>query len=200
VEQTFEPLRVLAGLRARGVHYVLVGDLAEMAHGAAPTADRVEVCVSADDDDIDKLGVALMALGAEPMGEPDDPHRVTFSTNAGVVECMELAREDGFADMERRATQMHVGHGVIVNVAAPEDLKVHLLANDDLQGAVRAAALAEGRADEAVRSQDEFGPEAEGPGGFRAPLRRVWKAFEDVDRFMNDLNDGGPGRRRGAER
>ncbi len=199
MEQTFEPLRVLAGLRARGVHYVLVGDLAEMAHGAAPTADRVEVCVAADDDDIDKLGVALMALGAEPIGEPDDPHKVTFSTTAGVVECMELSRDEGYADMERRATEMHLGHGVIVNVAAPEDLKVHLLANDDLQGAVRAVALAQGRADPAVRSQDEFGPESDGASGFRAPLRRVWKAFEDVDRFMNDLNDGRAGRRRGTE-
>src|SRR4029453_15867189 len=45
----FDPLRILAGLRAHGVNYVLIGGLAAAAHGSPLETDDVDVCLGPAD-------------------------------------------------------------------------------------------------------------------------------------------------------
>jgi hypothetical protein len=46
--ESFDPLRVVAALRAADVRHVLVGDLAAMAYGASVDAEKVEICLSGE--------------------------------------------------------------------------------------------------------------------------------------------------------
>lgn len=192
-EGTFEPLRVVAELRAHGARFVLVGDLAAMAHGVAVTPDRIEICVAEDEDDVVRLGLTLQALGAEQEDDRGDPHRAAFRTAAGRVECLEVPRDGGFTDMVARATDVDLGHGVIARVATLEDVAAQRVASDDLVGAVRAASLVAAGRDQleawGAEDVDEFGPEHPElePG---TPWRRVTRALDDVDRFLTDLNEG----------
>jgi hypothetical protein len=199
-EAVLDPLRVLAGLRAGGVRYVLVGDLAAMAHGSSLTPDRVEICVSTDDDVVARLGTFLQTLEAERDEAGEDPHRVAFRTTAGRVECLEMPSDRGYAELEARASDVNLGHGVTARVASPEDIAAHSLHSDDLVGAVRATYLSPKHAKRSragVKEEDEFGPEKAASNGRRmTPWRRVWKAFEDFDGFMTNLMDGSPRRSR----
>jgi hypothetical protein len=188
-EEAFDPLRVVAALDAHGVRYVLVGDLAAMAYGAPRSADRIEMCVAEDDDDIARLGTVLQALAAEQDEATGDPQRVGFRTSAGRVECVEMPDVGGYAALNARATNIDMGRGVIARVAAAQDVAGQQLASDDLVGAVRTATLGEDRL-EVHPDEDEYGPEPAALDGRRNPLRRVWRTFEDIDRFMSDLNEG----------
>ena len=88
--QPFEPLRMLAGLRAHGVEYVLVGGLASAAHGSRITMDDVDIAIPPNDDlNLENLGLALRQLGAEPVGELA-AHRSSYDTTAGRLDIIEL--------------------------------------------------------------------------------------------------------------
>jgi hypothetical protein len=184
-EATFDPLHVLAELHARQVRYVLVGDLAAMAHGSAKTADRVELCLADDDDDLARLGTILQILDAEQDDTSGDPRRVVFRTAAGRLEFLDLSDTGGYRELDTRASDVDLGHGVIARVAAPEDIGVQKLASDDLAGAVRSRAL--GRSAAPAVDETEFAPEEV---TWRSPLRRVMKKFEDVDRYLTEVNEG----------
>ena len=191
-EAMFDPLRVVAGLRAHGVRYVLVGDLASMAHGSSVTAHRIEICVADDEDDVERLGLLLQALGAEQEDGSGDAHRACFQTAAGSVECLEVPREGRFTEMEARAIDVDLGSGVIARVAALEDVAEQRVASQDLVGAVRAATLVAAGRDRPetwAEDVDEFGPEDRETGP-ATPWRRVGRALNDVDRFLTDLNEG----------
>lgn len=189
-EAAFDPLRVVAALNAQGVRYVVVGDLAAMAHGSARSAERIEICVGEQDDDIARLGIALQSLGSVPIPGGDE-HRVPFDTWAGRVECVELPDDGGYAGVDAHASDVDLGRGVFARVAATQDVAAQQLASDDLVGAVRAAALGVDRSGEpADLDEDEYGPDPATPDGRMGPFRRVWKAFEDIDRFMSDLDEG----------
>lgn len=202
-EETFDPLHVLAELHARRVRYVLVGDLAAIAHGSTLTADRLEVCVADDDEDVARLGTILQLLDAEQDESAGDPHRVVFHTAAGRLECVEVPSAEDYAELEARATDMTLAHGVIVHVAAPEDVAMQKLASDDLVGAVRATAWVEPRGEvapvarpipypvsERLLREDRSEFDTEPPSWRGAPWRRLWRTFEDVDRFLTDVNEG----------
>ena len=192
-QEIFDPVRVVAGLRASRVRYVIVGDLAAMAHGSEVTPDRLEICVPDLDEEVLRLGEVLMGLDAE-QGEPtEDPHRVAFRTSAGRVECVEIPSLESFAELEARATDVDLGMGVSARVAPPADVAVQALDSEDLVGAVRAAALDVRTDDDGVpgfmlEDGDEFGPDPDAERGGIG--RRVWKAFEDVDRFLTDVTEG----------
>ena len=184
-EATFDPLHVLAELHARRVRYVLVGDLAAMAHGSAKTADRVELCLADDDDDLARLGTILQILGAQQDDSSGDPRRVVFRTAAGRLEFLDLSDAGGYQELDTRASDVDLGHGVIARVAAPEDIGVTKLASNDLVGAVRSSAL--GRRTASPSDETEFAQEEP---TWRKPLRKVMKKFEDVDRYLTEVNEG----------
>jgi len=190
-EPIFDPLRVLAELNALGVRYVLAGELATSAPAVSPSTNRVEIRVADGDDNIERLRLFLHALGAEQVDETDDVHQAAFVTAAGRVDCLEMAADVGFAELWDRASEVNFGHGVVAR-AVPSD-EVVTVPRDarDLIGALRAASLSESPRAAAAsrpRDEDEFGPEPAVDGEHMTRFRRVWKVFEDIDDFMNDLN------------
>lgn len=192
--ETFDPLRIVAALRAADVRHVLVGDLAAMAHGAPAEAEVVEICLAGDEANVTRLGLCLETLVATPVAPGDDPHRATFRTSAGDLECLEMPSVEEYDAFEARASEIDLGGGVHTKVAPPADAVPEIRDTEDLVAAVRAASFDDDDDDDRevptfLRIDgDEFGPEPEPTG--RAPWRRVWKAFEDVDRFLTDVTEG----------
>jgi len=190
--ETFDPLRVVAALRAADVRHVVVGELAAMAYGASLEPDRIEICLSSDDTNIVRLGLCLETLAAQATQANDDPHRAVFETSAGSLECIELPTLEDYDALEARAPEMDLGGGVRTKVAPPSDAAPEIRDTDDLVAAVRAASFDDEGVDDVpafLRADgDEFGPDPEPTG--RAPWRKVWKAFEDVDRFLTGVTEG----------
>ena len=213
--EIFDPLRIIAGLRARGVPFVLTGDLAAMVHGAELTPSRVEVYLDGEDGSIERVGMVLTPSGAERVDTRGDPHRAVFRTSIGEVECVELP-PGTYHDLQSRAADTSLGGGVTARVAAPDDLAVQRTTSRDLVvaagGSAQGAASSDGRAPQidsrprgrllhvrtTVDDDDEYGPEPTPTGeGF---FRRTLRTFEGLDRFLTDLNDGSEPRPRGRRR
>lgn len=103
------PIRILRRLRRFGVPFVLVGELAEVAHGS-PGRVRpgiVEVCHAQTEPAHERLALALDDVGA-------DAKRLRLLT--------ETAAGDDYEMLARNAVGMHVDAGILVHVAAIEDL------------------------------------------------------------------------------
>jgi len=212
-------LRAVAVLRSHQVRFVVVGGFAAMAHGAPVDPDRLEVCVTDDESNLTRVGMSLQGLHAEQGPATDDPHRAVFSTTAGTIECIEVPLLGGFAELEASAVDLDLGQGVHALVAPPlvhhdppaddaaarsEERLGQTVAQstvpdarfagvtrpEELAAAVRAAALEEDNEvpDFLREDGDEFGPER--LEGREPPWRRVWRAFEDVDRFLSGVTDG----------
>jgi hypothetical protein len=172
----FEPLRLLAGLRAHGVDYVLVGGLASAAHGSRITMDDVDIAIPPGDDaNLANLGLALSQLGAEPVGELD-PHRSTYDTSAGRLDIIEMG--DAYFGLAERGSDEDLGNGIVARVASMADLMDLKRRSGDLATAAHLAALA-----------TDGGPESE----FDDPVEerdwpewmtRVWSKFEDIDDYL----------------
>ena len=190
--ESFDPLRVVAARRAADVRHVLVGDLAAMAYGASVDAEKVEICLSGEEGNVGRLGLCLETLTARVVEPIDDPHRAVFDTSAGPLECIELSTIEEFDALEARAPEKDLGGGVRTKVAPPADAVPEIRDADDLVAAVRAASFEEDDGREVPQflrvEGDEFGPDPEPEG--RAPWRRVWRAFEDVDRFLTGVTEG----------
>lgn len=208
-EGNFEPLRVLAELNALGVRYVLVGDLAEEAPGPPLTSDRVEICVADDEDDIERLRMLLVALEAEQAEAGADPHRAAFRTKAGLLECLEMPADGEYGELERRARHVDFGNGIIARAISSDevavrhqDVVVHRaevvmppLDPGELIETVRAAAVAAPAEEDPPearrprhRDEDEYGPDPRVSSEPLKPWQRVWKAFEDIDDFLTNLD------------
>lgn len=107
---SIEPIRILRRLRRFGVPFVLIGELAEVAHGSpARIGPIIEVCRASTDVANERLALARADLGRD--GEPDRLRLVT-RTDAG----------DDYDLLARNATGMPVDAGILVKVAALEDL------------------------------------------------------------------------------
>ena len=120
------PMHILRRLRRFGVPFVLIGELAEAAHGSPTRAGRdIEVVLARTDVAQQRLAVALEDLA-------DMSKRLTALT--------ETAAGDDYDRLKPNAVPMHLESGILVPVAALEDL----IANR------RAGATPEDRAAEAV--------------------------------------------------
>ena len=103
-------LHILRRLRRFNAPFVLIGELAEAAHGSpAAGVSVIEVCHATTGVASERLALALEDLGAD--GEPDRLRLVT-----------ETAAGDGYDLLVRNAVGMHVDDGVLVRVAAIDDL------------------------------------------------------------------------------
>ena len=81
VDQAFDPLRILAGLRSHGVSFVLVGGLGAAVHGGTVDTDDVDICLPNDPVNLPRLALSLQQLGAQldaPSAASDD--RVSYET------------------------------------------------------------------------------------------------------------------------
>jgi hypothetical protein len=191
----FEPLRILAGLEAGGVRCIVVGGLAAIAHGSDVATDDVDVCVEGTDDNLERLGLVLQRLAAEPR-ESDDEHRATFTTVAGQLDVIELD-DLRYAALDRSASTIDVGRGTRARVASLDELADLKRVSGDLTGSVRMVALTQdtpaapliasvGSVSVRVDEFDELSRPDDPPTRARD---KVWKALEDVDRFLTKLVD-----------
>lgn len=177
--QSFEPLRLLAGLRSHGVSYVLVGGLASAAHGSRIMMDDVDIAIPPNDDtNLANLGLALRQLGGEPIGELA-AHRSSYQTSAGRLDIIELG--DAFDGLAERGSDEDLGNGIIARVASMADLMELKRESGDLAAAAHLGALAhhggsESEFDDPV--EDHEWPEW---------MNRMWHRFEDVDAYLTRI-------------
>ena len=104
------PIRILRRLRRFNVPFVLIGELAEVAHGSPARVARViEVCHATTD-----VALQRLALAREDLGRDANPSRLRLltGTHAG----------DDYDVLMRNAVGMHVDTGILVRVAAIDDL------------------------------------------------------------------------------
>jgi hypothetical protein len=186
MKEEFDPLRILAGLRAHGVNYVLVGGVAALAHGSPIDTDDVDVCLPTDDDNLQRLGLALQDLGTDPSSPRSvEDHRVSFRTESGPLDCLELTYE--FEGLWTRATDMDLGRGVIARVASIDDLFRLKRESGDLSGAAHLEALMPSSGE---LGQDEANAASSEEGATGHRTEKIWKVLEDVDTFLTDLTSG----------
>ncbi len=111
------PLRILRRLRLFGVAFVLIGDLAEAAHGSPLTVKRnIDVCVARSDVARERLGQALEQLGAA------SSDGLEFKTEAGLLRPRTETPAGDYEVLARTAVRMHVDSGLLVAVASVNDL------------------------------------------------------------------------------
>ncbi len=129
------PVRILRRLRRFSVPFVLVGDLAEVAHGAlGKVGGLIEVCVATTD-----IARERLELARKDLGESADPSRlhVLTSTVAG----------DDYDVLVRNAVRLRVDAGLLVPVAAVQDLirvrRARRAPDDEAAAATLAAILDE---------------------------------------------------------
>jgi transcriptional regulator with XRE-family HTH domain len=105
------PVHILRRLRRFGVPFVLIGELAEVAHGSPIRVGRdVEVCHASTETALERLGTALKDLAAT-------------GTDAGQLNLVtETAAGDDYDILLRNAVRMYVDAGILVPVAALDDL------------------------------------------------------------------------------
>jgi hypothetical protein len=185
VQTTFDPLRIVAALRSHGVSYVLVGGLAAAAWGSPNETDDIDICLTAHEGNLERLGLALMDLGAVRRNEGGGEHRVSFRTNAGQLDVFELT--GGYADIHGRSSQVDLGRGLLVHVASVDDLVRLKRASGDLAGAAHLDSLGHPFAPYADDERTAEDRPAE-PDKVRG--QKIWKLLEDVDHFLSDLDHG----------
>jgi hypothetical protein len=136
---TFDFERIASTLSRHGVAYVLVGGAAAVAHGSTLPTEDVDITPARDLRNLDRLADALRELDArirapnEPGGVefPYDgrflaaiPLMLTLTTIAGDVD-IALAPAGfagGYDALAPRAVEVDFGNGVIVSVAALDDV------------------------------------------------------------------------------
>jgi hypothetical protein len=181
----FDPLRIAAALRSHGVSYILVGDIAAAAHGAPVETDETDILLPEDDANLDRLGLALLELGATAL-DAGDAHHTSYDTMAGRLNLIETDTE--FQELWRDAVELDLGRGVQARVASLETMSKLRLESGDLVGAARLATIggvAEMRADD---EDDDPGPAGPAPRRLRD---KVWDKLESVDTFLTDLDSRG---------
>jgi hypothetical protein len=221
--EIFDPLRILASLEAHGVRYVLIGGLAAVAHGSPAETDDVDICLSGEDENLRRMGLALADLGGRDNPATSTGTKVSFETAAGRLDCFELLPTmAGYPELSEDAVLIDIGHGIHVHIASIVDLTEMTRSAGDLTRAAHLAALAQG-ADvvelEPARERRRWrellpAPKDRGERKERKRSERVvdlstdpdpepatWtekvlRRLENVDAFLTDLNDHGLPRRR----
>lgn len=112
------PTWILRRLRLAAVPFVLVGDLAEVAHGSPIAAGRViEICPARTAVAKERLANALRDLGAM------DPRAQEHESAAGLLRLIDTTDAgDDYDTLRRNAVEMLVDTAVRVRVAALDDL------------------------------------------------------------------------------
>jgi hypothetical protein len=182
---TFDPLRIVAALRSHGVSYVLVGGLAAAAWGSPNETDDIDICLTAHEGNLERLGLALMDIGAVRRPEKSDQHRVSFRTNAGQLDVFEVTGD--YADIHARSSQVDLGRGLLVHVASIDDLVRLKRASGDLAGAAHLDSLGN---EFVPYAGDERTTEDRPAEPRKVRGHKIWKLLEDVDTFLSDLDHG----------
>ncbi|MBA2632268.1 MAG: hypothetical protein H0U86_04615 [Chloroflexi bacterium] len=130
----FQPEAVIRLLSGHGVHYVVIGGLAAVTHGAPIVTQDVDLCYARDSDNLERLAAALAEVHAYLRGaDPGLPFRLdartlskgdafTFTTDLGWIDILATpAGTEGYDDLARTADTFQLfGHRVLI--AAVDDL------------------------------------------------------------------------------
>lgn len=117
-ERRKSPIHILSLLRRFGVPFVLIGDLAEVAHGSPTKVGAVIEVVHGHGDVAEgRIALALKELRASSIGD------IAYRTDAGQLHLhAETAAGDDYQLLARNAKRTYVDAGVLVRVAAIDDL------------------------------------------------------------------------------
>lgn len=183
-DQNFDPLRILACLRAHGVSYVLVGGLGVAARGGPVDTDDVDVCLPEHAEDDPRMELALRQMGAHLLETTDGGLRLAYETSFGRLDCIEL--RSGFDELYLSAEDVDVGHGVTTRVAAADDLARMKRTSPDLEGAVRTHALVA----TPTLTREELAEPVDADPELHTRFERLMKRLADVDGYLTDVNRG----------
>jgi len=182
--EEFDPLRILAGLRAHNVSYVLVGGLAAALRGWPVQTDDVDIYLPDDDENFERLVLVLQELGARPADGPSDLHRVTYETAAGRLDILES--REVFIDLNAKATDLDIDRGVVARVAAVDDLAELKRESGDLVAAVQLSAMAGAARQTDAEASAPLDPDPPPKGRIDRLLRKLG----EVDVFLDEVNKG----------
>ena len=185
MSEGFDPLGIVAGLVAHGVSYVLVGELAAEVQGAPMEADRVDICLPGDQENLARLALALEQLGArQTTRESDGDNQASFDSPMGRLDCIESTTE--FESLNASASSINLGRGVVARVASLDDLARSKKASADLSGAARLAAFVD--VSEGPGQVLTVQVEADAPRNSR--VDRILEKLGSVDVFLSEVNSG----------
>lgn len=130
----FDPFAIMRKLLEHDVKFVLIGGVAAAAHGSPVETYDLDICYARDQENLDRLALALRELKARLRGAPDDVpflldaetlaagDHFTFETSEGDFDILGTpAGTDGFDDLVRSAASMEFD-GIEALVCALEDL------------------------------------------------------------------------------
>jgi hypothetical protein len=134
----FDPIAVLQALDRHGVSYVVVGALARVIQGSDELTSGIDVVPAMKDENLRRLGDALIDLDARRDGREVSIGRdlaadgvLELSTTAGELKLVpEPVGTAGYDDLRRGASREPLGRGVRPSVASPGDLARMLAALD----------------------------------------------------------------------
>ncbi len=126
---------MLRGLSQAGVDYVVIGGIAMVAHGSARLTRDLDIVFGPDEDNLERLGQALIELGARLRGVDENVSFVPDAATLAKVDLLTLETKLGWLDvhrrpagappyrtLRRRAERVDFGDFSVL-VAAPEDLQ-----------------------------------------------------------------------------
>ena len=193
--EQFDPLRIVAGLRAHGVNYVLIGGLAAAAHGSPVETDDMDICLASDDQNLDRFGLALLDLGANPVpddGEDEDRSLVRHRCRSTGLHG---ARWTVLGARVEREGHRSGSRGRRPRCRSEGPGGAEAIGRRPLRGgASRIARRRSRRAEVGEREEHLSGPVREGNGWGT----KLMKSLERVDTWLTDLNNGDIHRRQKA--
>lgn len=132
-----DPRPVLRVLERHGVRYVVIGAVAANVHGYPLPTEDLDITPSADEENLERLAVALLDLNArlrvsgeaEPVAFPIDAKMLsraqvwTLSTDLGDLDIVvSPSGTQGYEDLRRDASLEELGDGLQVSVASLADV------------------------------------------------------------------------------
>jgi hypothetical protein len=112
---------LLRALARHGVEFVVVGGVAAQIHGWSSATVDLDIAVSTDQSNVDRLNRALASVGAGQgtIGQ----FGTAFTTSFGRLEIVRRADGIGqYANWLAHAREHELGRGLVVAVAAPADV------------------------------------------------------------------------------
>ena len=133
----FDPLAMCRILNDEGVEYVVLGGFGAIIHGSPLTTRDLDVVPSRDSDNLDRLGAALRRMGARIRIEggavdtridgpflANMPNMLNLVTDLGEMDLTftPAGPRNGFAEWREHAAEQEIGEGLVVCVAALDDI------------------------------------------------------------------------------
>jgi hypothetical protein len=131
----FRPRGLLEHLTRHGVDYVVVGGIAATLHGSERNTFDLDICPDQDPANLDKLGAALIEIGARLRDIEEDVPFVPDGRSLAGIEILTLSTSLGpldirvrphgsppYSALRRRATRLEVGAPAPVPIASIDDL------------------------------------------------------------------------------